>query len=213
MTPLCAVRRTLAAVAALTLAATLAAQQPQGQVRRAQIPDNGGRSATYDPLKTFAPYTMPLPPSGYRGGDGAPTPSYWQNSADYEMHVSLDPATKVLSNTETITYTNNSPQPLNSLWLQVEQNTYRSDARSRSYSGGARRLPDNIFTEGTVFESVELLSSAKNARPAKAEYVISDTRARISLPRRSRTAVLSRSLSSTTTPFPVPGAVALPSAM
>ena len=74
MTPLCAVRRTLAAVVALTFAAALAAQQPQGQVRRAQIPDNGGRSATYDPLKTFAPYTMPLPPSGYRGGDGAPTP-------------------------------------------------------------------------------------------------------------------------------------------
>jgi len=100
--------------------AALAAQQPQGQVRRAQIPDNGGRSATYDPLKTFAPYTMPLPPSGYRGGDGAPTPSYWQNSADYEMRVSLDPATKVLSNTETITYTNNSPQALNSLAAMVD---------------------------------------------------------------------------------------------
>ena len=212
MTPLCAVRRTLAAVIALTFAAALAAQQPQGQVRRAQIPDNGGHSATYDPLKTFAPYTMPLPPSGYRGGDGAPTPSYWQNSADYEMHVSLDPATKVLSNTETITYTNNSPQPLNSLWLQVEQNTYRSDARSRSYSGGARRLPDNIFTEGTVFESVELLASAKNARPAKAEYVISDTRARISLPTPLAHSGVIRILIKYHYTVPGPWAAALPSA-
>ncbi|WP_263409950.1 M1 family metallopeptidase [Terriglobus tenax] len=182
MTHSCAMRGGLAAVAVLALAATMAAQPPQEQGRRPQMPDTGGRSATYDPLKTFAPYTMPLPPSGFRGADGAPTPTYWQNSADYEMHASIDTASKVLTNVETITYTNNSAGSLNSLWLQVEQNTYRADARSRPFSGGSRQRPENINTEGTVFESMELLSTAKGAKPVKAEYVISDTRARINLP-------------------------------
>jgi hypothetical protein len=98
------------------------------------------------------------------------------------MHASIDPATNTLSNGETITYTNNSPSTLNSLWLQVEQNTYRADARSRAFAGGSRMRGDNMNTEGTVFESVELLSAAKGAKPLNAEYVISDTRARISLP-------------------------------
>jgi Peptidase family M1 domain len=175
------VRRALAAISAFAFAATMAAQSPEGQ-GRPQVPDTGGRSATYDPLKTFAPFTMPQPPSSYRGGDGAPTPEYWQNSADYEMHASIDPATKRLSNDETITYTNNSPGSLNSLWLQVEQNTYRADARSRAFAGGSRQRAEDTNTEGTVFESMELLSTVKGAKPMKAEYVVSDTRARISLP-------------------------------
>jgi len=182
MTHSCALRGAVVAAVAFALGATLVAQQPQGQGRRPQLPDFGGRSATYDPLKTFAPYTMPQPVNAYRGADGAPGPMFWQNSADYEMHASIDPATKVLANLETITYTNNSPGALNSLWLQVEQNTYRADARSRAFSGGGRQRPENVNSEGTVFKSMELLGTAKGAKPVKAEYVISDTRARISLP-------------------------------
>src|ERR1700733_10113726 len=113
------VRRALAAVSAFAFAATMAAQSPEGQ-GRPQVPDTGGRSATYDPLKTFAPFSMPQPATSYRGGDGAPGPDYWQNSADYEMHARIDTASRTLFNDETITYTNNSPGALNSLWLQVE---------------------------------------------------------------------------------------------
>ncbi|WP_245536481.1 hypothetical protein [Terriglobus saanensis] len=119
MTHSCVVRRAVAAAVVFAFAAAMAAQPPQGQGRRPQMPDTGGRSATYDPLKTFAPFTMPQPVNAYRGADGAPDPLFWQNSADYEMHASIDPATKVLSNAETITYTNRSPGALNSLWLQV----------------------------------------------------------------------------------------------
>jgi len=177
------VYRTLALSAAFAIASVMIAQSPQGQNRRPQVPDTGGRSATYDPLKTFAPYTMPDPVSASRGADGAPTPGYWQNTADYEMHASIDPATKTLSNVETITYTNHSPNALNSLWLQVEQNIYRADSRARAFSGGNRQRGEVIYTEGINFESVELLGSAKSAKPTKAEYVVSDTRARISLPK------------------------------
>src|ERR1700760_655055 len=118
-----AMRRSVIA-AAVAFTATLAlAQPPEGQQRRPQLPDTGGPSATYDPLKTFAPFQMPQTANIYRSGNGAPGPNYWQNQADYEMHASIDTATQTLSNDETITYTNNSPDTLNSLWLQVEQNT------------------------------------------------------------------------------------------
>ena len=62
----------------------------------------------------------------YRSSNGAPGPDYWQNRADYEIHATLDPARKELSATEVITYTNHSPDALPSLWMQLDQNTYRA---------------------------------------------------------------------------------------
>src|SRR6202161_1707837 len=85
-------------------------------------------SGHYNPNKTFAPLTLPDPVNRYRSSNGAPGPDYWQNSADYEIHANLDPAGKQLSANEVITYTNNSPDALASLWLQLDQNTYRKDA-------------------------------------------------------------------------------------
>src|ERR1700691_5107526 len=86
-------------------------------------------SATYDPRLAFAPLTLPDPVNAYRSSNGAPGPAYWQNEADYEMHADLDTAGKTLRNDEVITYTNNSPDMLTSLWIHMEQNIYRKDAR------------------------------------------------------------------------------------
>src|ERR1700678_4449237 len=82
----------------------------------------------YDPVKTFAPLALPDPVNRYRSSNGAPGPEYWQNTADYEIHATLEPAPKLLSATEVIAYTNNSPDSLPSLWIQLDQNTYRNDA-------------------------------------------------------------------------------------
>ncbi len=71
----------------------------------------------FDPRLTFAPLTLPNPVNAYRSSDGAPGPAYWQNEADYEMHAVLDTTAKVLRNDEIITYTNNSPDSLTSLWI------------------------------------------------------------------------------------------------
>src|SRR5580698_7769056 len=122
-------------------------------------------AAAYDPRLTFEPLTLPEPVNSYRSGNGAPGPNYWQNEADYELHTSLDTEAKQLTTTEVITYTNNSPDVLPSLWLQVEQNTYRKDSRAKIMSGGGRRgrrgnadaapAPDATSTEGYIFDSVE----------------------------------------------------------
>ncbi|MGH8256871.1 MAG: M1 family peptidase, partial [Steroidobacteraceae bacterium] len=84
-------------------------------------------AASYDPLQTFAPLTLPDPVNAYRAGNGSPGADYWQNRADYVIHASLDPQQQRLSGDEVISYTNNSPQALQCLWIQLDQNMYRPD--------------------------------------------------------------------------------------
>ncbi|MCF4102409.1 M1 family metallopeptidase [Gillisia sp. M10.2A] len=61
-------------------------------------------------------------PNQYRTGAGAPGAAYYQNQADYKMDVELDDKTQKLTGVETITYHNNSPDALEYLWVQLDQN-------------------------------------------------------------------------------------------
>lgn len=153
----------------------------------AQIASAQAQSNSYDPRLTFAPLTLPDPVNAYRSSNGAPSPAYWQNEADYDMHAELDTQAKVLRNDEVITYTNNSPDALPSLWIHMEQNIYRKDARARVASGvRPQRRPatgnENAVppsTDGFVLDSVEI--ERGNAR-VKADYLIDDTRMQVRLP-------------------------------
>ncbi len=131
-------------------------------------------AAGYDPLTTFAPLTLPQPVNRYRSASGIPGPDYWQNRADYQIRAQLDPASRELRATEILTYTNHSPDPLTSLWLQVDQNRYRRDARAIP-ADTERHLR---FTEGLVFDSVEV---EMRGQTAKADYLVSDTRMQVRL--------------------------------
>jgi hypothetical protein len=61
-------------------------------------------------------------PNEYRSGSGAPGPKYWQQKADYVINVELHDDNQSVTGSETITYTNNSPDVLKYLWLQLDQN-------------------------------------------------------------------------------------------
>ena len=142
--------------------------------------------SSYDPRITFAPLTLPDPVNAYRSSNGAPGPSYWQNEADYEMHADLDTKAKVLHNDEVITYTNNSPDALPSLWIQMEQNLYRKDARGQIVNGALMRRMMRLTaggpapsTEGFELDAVEIGFGPK---AVKADYVIEDTRMQVRLP-------------------------------
>ena len=135
--------------------------------------------APYDPLKTFAPLTLPEPVNSYRSANGAPGPLYWQNRADYELHATIDTASKTLNGTEVITYTNNSPDALTSLWLNLEQNIYRQDSRGAAFAEEARPAHDS--TTGYSLESVEVQTEPRRAT-IKTQTVVSDTRLQIQLP-------------------------------
>ena len=146
--------------------------------------DSGG----YDPRLTFAPLSLPDPVNAYRSSNGAPGPSYWQNAASYELHATLDTAAKVLTATEIIAYTNNSPDTLPSIWIHLEQNIYRKDSRSHIINGGLRRrtkpnvaapsTEEDTSTDGYVFDSVEIESGKQTT---KADYIVNDTRLQIRL--------------------------------
>ncbi len=144
-------------------------------------------AAGYDPRLTFTPLSMPDPVNAYRSSNGAPGPQYWQNRADYMMHATLDTQAKVLRNDEVITYTNNSPDALPSLWVQLDQNIYRQDSRSRMTMGGLPRRrqvtddEDNAAgrsTAGIELESVEVEGAGAAYKP---ETVTSDTRLQVRL--------------------------------
>ena len=72
--------------------------------------------------------TMLPTPNTYRTASGAPGKDYWQMRADYKMSVTLDDETQLISGSETITYYNESPDVLNYLWIQLDQNMRADDS-------------------------------------------------------------------------------------
>ncbi|HWC54407.1 MAG TPA: hypothetical protein VG676_12555, partial [Chitinophagaceae bacterium] len=88
----------------------------------------------FNPHELFAQKFYTKNGNDFRSANGAPGPMYWQNKADYLLHATIDTVNNTLSGSETIRYSNNSPDPLSSLWLELDQNTYREDARSNFYT-------------------------------------------------------------------------------
>ena len=135
-------------------------------------------SSGYDPRAAFAPLDLPGAVNAYRSGSGKPGPSYWQNRADYRIHATLDPATHGLAGEEAIAYTNNSPDTLDVLWLQLDQNIYRPGSRSHAADGATPRRGEG-FTDGYTIESVEV---EQDGHRIAARTVESDTRLQVALP-------------------------------
>ena len=128
----------------------------------------------YDPHALFAPGFDGDLHLATRSANGAPSPSYWQNRADYTLAVKLDTATNEMEGSDIIRYTNNSPDSLHSLWLYLEQQTYRADARSNYYTTPA----PNRHTEGYRLESVKVQQGDVTM---DADYIITDTRLQVRL--------------------------------
>ncbi|WP_024938718.1 M1 family metallopeptidase [Xanthomonas arboricola] len=132
-------------------------------------------ASAFDPLALFAPLQLPDAPNAYRSGSGVPGPLFWQNRADYSLNASIDPATHTLTGEAAIHYTNRSPDTLDVLWLQLDQNIYRADARAAA-SRPSRRTQ---FTDGMQIASVEI---DDGGRRQPAHFVVDDTRMRVDLP-------------------------------
>ncbi len=135
----------------------------------------------YDPHETFDPNFLASPGTVYRSGSGAPGPQYWINRADYVIKASLDTAKKEISGFDEITYTNNSPDQLNYLWLQLDQNMFKEDSRGSLTSPyGGYRFGGKNYTEGYNLKSVKIIQDGKTL---DAKYVVTDTRMQIILPK------------------------------
>ncbi|HUP12779.1 MAG TPA: hypothetical protein VM187_11215, partial [Niastella sp.] len=91
---------------------------------------SGFSQSKYDPAETFAPGLYFKNGNSVRSANGTPGPAYWQNRADYNLQAAIDTIKQQLTGYAIIRYTNNSPDPLQSLWLLLEQNIYKKRARS-----------------------------------------------------------------------------------
>ena len=127
----------LGAVAACA-AGLLLATAPVAQAQHWLHPDSAGRTnqSIFRPLEDWPA------PNDYRAGSGAPGGRYWQQKVDYRIETSIDTVAHAVSGSEHITYHNNSPDVLDYLWVQLDQNV-RSLEHSRTYQI-RRALPEEI---------------------------------------------------------------------
>jgi hypothetical protein len=113
-------------------------------------------SITYDrtgvgDTSMFAPLDLTAP-NVYRAASGAPGPRYWQNRADYDIRASLDTTAKSLSGSLRLRYTNNSPDTLRFIWLQLEQNAFKDKSLNSYIFPQASRFGARGFEGGDVIE-------------------------------------------------------------
>lgn len=138
------------------------------------------QKTNYDQHEAFAPFFYPYYGDKVRAADGTPGPDYWQNRADYNIQATLDDSLQNIAGSVTITYTNNSPQNLSFVWLQLDQNIYNLQSRgvaATALSGG-RWANRNGFNGGYNIESVSMVV---NGKEMPANYSISDARMQIKL--------------------------------
>jgi len=131
-------------------------------------------SGAYDPQALFAPGFYGDLHLATRGANGAPSSTYWQNRADYTLAVSLDTLKNQLEGSAAIHYTNNSPDTLHTLWLYLDQQTYRADARSNYFT----TFTAGGHTDGYQLQSVKV---QQGATTVDADYTVTDTRLQIRL--------------------------------
>jgi len=172
----------LAASAWLTAWAPLSAQQTateEGAADAAAGAPAESLRTTFDPERAFAPLPFPEP-SEVRAASGAPGPGYWQQRADYAIEITLDARANHIAGRERITYTNNSPDSLRSLWLQLDQNLFRED------SWGAERAPEDArhggFFDDGGFE-LGRVTLERDEETVVPEYRVEDTMMEILLER------------------------------
>jgi hypothetical protein len=133
----------------------------------------------YDPQKAFDPNFLTSGGTVYRSGSGAPGSQYWQNRADYTIKATLDTIKNEISGTVEITYTNYSPDALNFLWLQLDQNTFTTSSRGHHVTPiGGNRFGNVSFEGGDSIHSISITLHGKGIIP---ETVVTDTRMQIRL--------------------------------
>ena len=126
-------------------------------------------------------------PNQFRTASGAPGIDYYQQQVDYIMNIELDDQNKKLYGEETITYTNNSPDELSYLWLQLDQNIRKKDAPALEKNTSSFAAMENVesFVEETFKEPFDggfNIQYVKDSNGKPLRHVINQTMMRVDLP-------------------------------
>lgn len=130
--------------------------------------------SNFDKYEAFSPLFLNELSNSFHSATGEPGPNYWQNKADYSIKATLDTINNKVSGQLELTYTNNSPYTLDFIWLQMDQNAFRDDSRSKALYPANDRNGVRTPTQG--FELQEVKVGKKET-----DYSIDDTRMQIRL--------------------------------
>lgn len=154
----------------------------------AQQKSNYDHKEAFDPLFAYRQGTV------YRSATGAPGPQYWQNAADYVINVELKPNENKVEGNVSITYTNNSPNLLPFVWIQLEQNLFNDESKGGKTTALEGGRHGNMGFEGGY--NISNVKATKDVPVSKrrsvvsstyASHIISDTRMQIRLSEPLRT--------------------------
>jgi hypothetical protein len=140
----------------------------------------------YDYHDAFNPIFYTKGGTDTRSASGQPGAKYWQNRADYQLTANLNEQTSEIIGSEILTYTNNSPDKIGFLWMNVDQNLFKADSRGNAVipvSGSRNGARGEVFDGGHKIKSVKVVSIV-NGKPSEkeVEFTIVDTRMQIILP-------------------------------
>jgi len=151
-----------------------------------------GAGGNFNANNRFEQLGPQLPtPNTYRTAAGTPGKDYFQNTASYDIKVELNDTEQRIIGTEVITYTNQSPDDLKYLWLQLDQNLHNSQSTSNiTKTGGIGER----MTEGQLGNLPQLgdkkskkeyghnIKLVKDLKGANLPYTINGTMMRVDLP-------------------------------
>ncbi len=138
-------------------------------------------TVVYNPHDLFTPgFHMPAG-NRFRSAKGIPGPDYWQNTASYLIHATFNEQDTSVTGDVTISYTNNSPDPLDYLWLQLDQNIFKPSSRAvaaTKYPGDYFEILGGTSNGGYTITDVTLTQGETTYRTTP---VVSDTRMQLRL--------------------------------
>jgi len=143
------------------------------------------------PVAKFQQLDQALPtPTAQRTASGAPGAAYWQNRADYDIDVTLDDEKRTISGVAKVTYRNASPDSLNYLWVQLDQNYLSHEADSRLTPNTKRGVDPDKFSYTALdrllaqeaYDGEMKVSSVSDAAGNPLPHTIVKTMLRLDLP-------------------------------
>jgi len=139
-------------------------------------------SIKYDHNEVFGPIVWPTTTGDTRSASGQPGQHYWQNRADYSIKATLDEGSQdtTITGEVTINYTNNSPDNLDYLWLQLDQNLFKPDSRGAATTPiGGDRFDVKGFNRGGYH--IASVSVTYKGQTYNVDPVITDARMQVRL--------------------------------
>ncbi|MEC5165192.1 hypothetical protein RCH18_000917 [Flavobacterium sp. PL11] len=149
-------------------------------------PTTPRQTGRYDTNKFSQMYDLLATPNMFRTASGAPGPAYYQQQADYKIDIELDDKKSTIKGSEVITYYNNSPDTLEYLWVQLDQN--QAAKTSQTPLAESQRMeqvfPAANFANKFLKQDLERgfnIESVKDIKGNPLSYTINETMMRINL--------------------------------